>query len=305
MVKGLDSGHRCAKSLADRRPPRYTIPYITTVTKVIKSHCRPAHRMRFSGGHSAKGTIMNLKRICALTLVFAAILASTAAALGPVGASANVSLMSKYVWRGLVRVDGPVVQPSVSLDVFGLSVGAWANMDMDDVNDQSYETSEVDYMVEYSKGLVLFEVAAGAVHYTFPVASYDYATTEVYASLRSTLPGHAGITVFRDVDEVKGTYVSLSAGQSIPVGLVMNLETAASIGWGSAEHNNEYYEWDDAAVSDFMVGVGMPFGISGLVSVTPSVIYTGIIGSDIKDTLDKDDISDSNIIFGVTASVSF
>ena len=248
---------------------------------------------------------MHPKRLYAFTLCFVLASAPAALALGPVGASARASLMSKYIWRGLVRVDGPVVQPAVSFDMLDFRLGVWGNMELDDVNDQSYEMSEIDYKIEYRKGLALFEIAAGAAHYTFPVGPYDNATTEVYASLRSTLPGHAGLTVYRDVDEVKGTYACLSAGQSIPLGLVMTIETSASIGWGSAEHNKAYYYRDDPAVTDITVGAGLPFGVAGLVSVTPSVTYTGIVGSDIKDALDARTVKDSNILFGITASVSF
>ena len=86
--------------------------------------------------------------------VLAAVLtlgATSALALGPLDAEAEVSVYSKYVWRGMVNVDDYVLQPNLELGVAGFTAGFWGNVDMTDIN--SDELADLDTPMRVGSGL--------------------------------------------------------------------------------------------------------------------------------------------------------
>jgi hypothetical protein len=123
-------------------------------------------------------------------------LAATAlAAVGVLGADAGISasaeatLASAYVWRGLNLVDNPVFQPSVTLGSQGWSLSAWGNVELTNLNSGAYTIhsdpegafTEVDLTLEYSLDLPLVSLAAGIIDYQFPGQGLNR-TQELYVS---------------------------------------------------------------------------------------------------------------------------
>ena len=284
-----------------------------------------------------------MKNLSVVTLVLIALIGTSAQeswAAGPIDIGAEVGIQSKYVWRGFLLTDGPVLQPSVTLGLKGLDLNLWGNMDFGD-NDidktkDSLELNKIDYSLSYNRSLLIIDASVGVIHYTFPNITYDDATTEIFVGLSGSFPGHPSITLYRDVQDAEGTYISIGAGQSIPVGLLFGIEISGAIGLGSKEYNDFYSKVDKVeevidvigdvtlkdqipgkmknfTPSDIMLGISVPIGIGELVNITPSITYTGIINGDISDFLELQSktqmisktIDDHNVYFGLTASVNF
>ena len=284
-----------------------------------------------------------MKSLSVITLVLIALIGLNAQeswAAGPIDIGAEVGIQSKYVWRGFLLTDGPVLQPSVTLGLKGLDLNLWGNMDLGE-NDiietkDSMEMNEIDYTLSYNRSLLIIDASVGVIHYTFPNMTYDSATTEVFAGISGSFPGHPSITLYRDVQNAEGTYISIGAGQSIPVGLLFGIEISGAIGLGSKNYSEFYsmakeiQEINDAIANeankykipgkmknftptDIMLGISVPIGIGELVNITPSITYTGIINGDISDFLELQSktqmisktIDDHNVYFGLTASVNF
>ncbi len=74
------------------------------------------------------------------------------------GASASVDLASSYVFRGQTLNDGMTLQPEAALHVWWFSVGAWANMDIDD-----YQESVDPYAISESRVYADCEAQLGKV----------------------------------------------------------------------------------------------------------------------------------------------
>ena len=245
-----------------------------------------------------------------LTLLAVMMFAATEAlAAGPVDVKAELGVQSKYVFRGYLLSDGPVVQPSVTVKLKGLSLGLWGNMDLSDESDfdtkKTGEMNEVRATLRYNRSFVLLNVSAGVIHYMYPYKAYESATTEIFVHAGGTVPGHPAVTIYKDVDEAEGLYGEITASQTIPIGLLFGLEISGGLGLGSKEYNKFYFKKKDFTLTDVRVDLGVPIGIGELVKIRPGVTYTGILNSDIRDTLDAKDINDQNVYFGITASVSF
>ena len=64
----------------------------------------------------------------------------------PWSIDAALDYNSKYVWRGILVTDDPVLQPSITFAFKGFSLNIWANMDLTDVNDNDGEVKGSDFL---------------------------------------------------------------------------------------------------------------------------------------------------------------
>ena len=217
------------------------------------------------------------------------------------GVSVETALMNKYIWRGIVVTGEPVIQPSVTTGFGGLSFNVWGNIDLSDGENYDLDLNEVDYTLDYSAELGVVGLSAGAIYYSFPNTGVD-GTTELYAGLSISSVLNPSITLYRDVQEAEGTYVSLGIAPSIPLEACnSSLDLSFSLGIGSDKHNSFYYGAAGSAVSDFMLGLSMPFSLSGNTSLTPSIAFVNLVDSDIRDA----QASDGNVLVGLSFSTSF
>lgn len=63
---------------------------------------------------------------------------------------ADAAVMSKYVWRGILLTDDPVLQPSLTVGCLDVSINILGSMDLTDVNDNGKEFNELDFTIDYS-----------------------------------------------------------------------------------------------------------------------------------------------------------
>ncbi len=239
-----------------------------------------------------------------IAMAVSALFTPAAAQLKPY-LNVDASVMSFYLWRGIRVVDDPVFQPSVTLGYGGLSFNLWGNQDLGDVNNRSGQFTELDYTVDYSFSFGKADFSLGAITYDFPTYQAD-ATTELYFALGFSVPGNPSITLYRDVDEAKGTYVSLGAGHSFPVeAWKTSLDLTTSLGIGGAGFNDFYHGSGDAALTDFYLGAGMPFAIGRCFTLTPSVGYNGIVSRHIRNLYDTAGKDADHFVVGITLSASF
>jgi hypothetical protein len=213
---------------------------------------------------------------------------------------------SKYVWRGQNLTDDPVFEPGLAASWKGLSVGVWGNMDLTDVNGNNDEFNEVDYTVGYERSFGPVTLGLGGIYYDFP--NTDFAsTTEVYASLGYDCPASPTLTVYRDVDEVDGWYVTLALGHTFEEvaafseTVTLGVDIGAEVSWGDANYNDGYFGLDDGGFNALTLSAGLPLSIGEHVSVTPSVNWSQLLDSDIRDAVSDDD----NFWAGVSVGFSF
>ena len=151
-------------------------------------------------------------------------------------------------------------------------------------------------------------MSVGVINYYFP-SGED--TTEIYWGFAFDLPLLPSVTVYHDVDDVKGTYVSVGVGHSIEKiaelcpEIPIAMEIGASLGWGSESYNKAY--WGGPAtgsgLNDLTVGVAFPIESGGW-TVAPSFNYVTLMDSDVRksDTFDK---ASDYFFTGISLSTSF
>lgn len=227
--------------------------------------------------------------------------------------SLSAAFNSKYVWRGQLLNDDFVFQPSVGLGYGGLSASLWGNLDMTDYHDNSGEFTEYDWTVGYADtvpGVDFLKYSVGAIYYYFPSVGNDADTVELYAGLGLDMPLSPTVTVYRDVDEIDGTYVAFSISHSveklfelspeIPVGMT----AMASLGWGNEAYNKGYWGGlAESSLQDLTLSVGFPMPVYGW-TLTPSVNYVTLMDSDVRES-DVYGKSSDYFFTGISMSASF
>jgi len=211
--------------------------------------------------------------------------------------SVGIDYVGKYIWRGQNLQNEGALQPSVSFSYGSLSGAIWGSIDLTnwrDVNgdghgDNAWELTEVDYSLDWTDSLGDLKGVAyslGVINYTFPNTGADD-TTEIYVGLGFDLPLNPSVTLYHDVDDVDGTYISFAVGHSIDEilrltpDLPVGLELGASLGWGSEGYNKAYWGVSDGRVNDLALRLALPFEVQGW-SITPSINYVTLLSHDIR-----------------------
>jgi len=225
--------------------------------------------------------------------------------------SADLGVYNKYVWRGMVLTDEAVLQPGASLEFMGFGLGIWGNMDLTDINENSSEFNEIDYTLSYGLAVPMFDLNFGLIYYDFPNTTAN-ATTELFVEASAGVILSPSIGIYADIDEIKGTYISLGAGHSIPLNPTLSLDIDAALGLGTKGYTDGYFGVAEitpstdalsAGVSDFSIGASVSFSVIPMISVTPSVTYATLLG-DVKDSKADGEDTDA-LVIGATASFSF
>lgn len=234
---------------------------------------------------------MRKLKTLAIGLTVLALCATQTAVADPIGIEVTSDFFSKYIWRGQNLVDDPVFQPSVSLSSGNVTASIWGNLEFTSINGNEGDFSELDYSLDYSgsiSGIEGLGYSIGVIYYDFPgTAVMD--TTELYWGFSLDAPLSPSLTVYHDVDEAEGTYISLAFAHSVEkigelcTGTPVGMELGASLGWGSGSYNKYYWGTDQSKLNDLTFSASFPFEAAGW-TVVPSLNYVTLLSDDIRAT---------------------
>ncbi len=195
-------------------------------------------------------------------------------------ASADINIISDYVWRGFILDDDPVMQQGVYVNAYGFSVSIWGSFDID--GNDSLSSDEVDYVIDYTREFNKLSLSAGHTYYDFPLAGA--ASKEFYLAAKLDTPLSPTLTWYRDYGKETsgggdGDYIVLGTNHDFPfeIGSV-TLNVSGHIGY-----NNKLFingEGGDAAL-----GIGLTIPLSDNCSLSSKINYSMPYG-DLKDSND-------------------
>ncbi len=223
--------------------------------------------------------------------------------------SGDLTFASKYVWRGLILTDDPVLQPSVTVSHKGFSLNLWANDDLTDKGTSgASEITEFDYTLDYSFAVKKFSFDLGVIQYTFPNTGSE-GTTEIFGTVGYDFIVSPSLTLYWDTDEAGGVYGNLSLSHSFGLGEILglkpSLDLSAGIGYASSGWNDFYYNVDSSAFVDLLLTAGLSVPVDEYLTVTPFISYSTLVDGDLEDAVKLSGSNDSATFYGVTISISF
>ncbi len=216
-------------------------------------------------------------------------------------ATANLDLMSAYVWRGITVNDSPVLQPSIDVSKNGFGLNVWANYDLDEYYDDTpddNEFSEVDLTLYYGFDIQKLGVTVGVIEYLFPAGAEG--TREVYTSLSYPLIGglSAGFDFYYDWDEVDGYYTDLGLTYGMDLIDKLNMSVGGKIGYASENFAEFYSAGTDSGLYNLDLSLALTYAVTDALSIGGKIVYT--------DSLDDDVLADAdpgNGIYGQDVNV--
>ncbi len=218
---------------------------------------------------------------------------------------ASAAFVSKYIWRGIMQINDPALQPSMNINKGGFTFNVWGSYDLTDKNNHKNKFTEIDLTAEYAFSFGDFSLPVGVINYQFPNTTFK-STTELYAGVTYNWLITPTLKVYQDVEQAHGQYVNLSLAYAYDLpGVVKDVtwQLAASLagGWSSKDDNKYYWGVDSDAFSDSQLTIGLPIKIKDTVTITPSFNQVWLLDSKIKDAAGYD----SKNYYGLTLSVSF
>lgn len=263
---------------------------------------------------TVKGVKKMKTQMCKLAMVGLVLVLGTVsiAQEATLGFDVGADYVGKYVWRGQKLADQSF-QPWVGFSYGQLSGNIWASMDATNVNGNQGDITEADYTLDWTDALLDIEnmsYSAGLIYYTFPNTSTE-STTELYAGLSCDMILQPSLTAYFDVDEASGgIYLNAAIGHTfeniytINPDIPVDLELAASFGWGNRNYNEYYWSsYKKGRFNDMVLSAALPMEFKSW-TITPSVNYVHLLESGIRDNNGYS--SDSNFFYaGIGASYSF
>ncbi|MBF0329315.1 MAG: hypothetical protein HQL10_09155 [Nitrospirae bacterium] len=193
-------------------------------------------------------------RVLVLTAVLvSALLGSVYAEEAKVTGSASVGAFNKYIFRGYEISRGSiVVQPAVTVNYSGFSIGMWSNIDSKERWTQSSMTSdwksytgnggtqadpgqlggsknlnETDITLSYTYNISKLALTGGWIYYG---TGYVRQTEELFLTAALDVISKPTLSVYRDIGHYAGTYANLSFAHTVNVTKAVTLDLGAAAG---------------------------------------------------------------------------
>jgi len=248
---------------------------------------------------TSKASIGFMGLIVALSLcLYAADAYSQRARAGKLRGGADISIVSKYIWRGYVQNDDFVAQPDFYLTYGNFVASVWGSLDMTDRGDTGIESkgefSEIDYVLEYTIPGRSVDLSFGYSFYTYPNTPDELreSTQELYVKGAFKALLEPTVELYYDVDKVEGWYGRVSATYTQPQDS-QEWKLRGSVGFASEEFCNYYFGSrrpliDSFSFCDLEVKLFTTFGVGSKFGVTPFVAFSYLLDSELRDAHNND-----------------
>jgi hypothetical protein len=197
-------------------------------------------------------------------------------------ASADVAILSKYIWRGQeLSRDSIVVQPSMTVSYMGFSGNLWGNLDTDQYKDdeEDHDWTETDFTLSYDKAFGTLSAEAGYIYYALEGTDAD--TQEVFLTLGLDTLLSPSLTVYKDISEYPSWYFLLGISHAFEITEKVSLELSGSVSYLLSEDDDDYPEIDNGVPTgdefenfhDGVISASLPVAVTKYITITPSLSY--------------------------------
>jgi hypothetical protein len=243
---------------------------------------------------------MQPESVVRATLLAAGALVCAIPARAQTEVGADVGLFSSYVWRGLSLTNKPVLEPAVYLSIplgsASITLGGWSNIDIGKydnlANDKAesggssaFNFAEFDPYAEVSFTVGKATLTGGVTGYIYPnsatapndfgLITKDFNTVEIYGKGSLDAPLSPSVSIYYDVDKIKGAYIEAGVSHSFPASekVSVNLGALAGFSAGQGVNDSDPTEFSNFA-GDGLTHVDLSGGLSfsaGALSFEPAL----------------------------------
>jgi uncharacterized protein (TIGR02001 family) len=201
---------------------------------------------------------IRMKRI--VIIMLAAVLSGTAMAENDVSVTLSADLASAYLFRGATLNDGAVLQPAMEVGGLPITLGVWANLDIDDFDGALNEgqISEIDIYATYA--LPVDGLAITYYEYTYPGSGAEN-DREIELSYKiSACPLAPTVKVFYGIDGGldDNLYAEIEFSRDIEASDNVTLGLGATVGYTDPDEGESGFSHYIASVSVLTTLISTP-----------------------------------------------
>lgn len=207
---------------------------------------------------------------------------------------------SRYVWRGIALSEGTVMQPTVWVSAFDLTLEVWGNFVLNDEPNQG-EFNEVNLIVYYSREWENITIEPAVIIYLYPNQEDAPVTAEGSLKLSYSMgPIDVYTSHIFDFVEYGGSYFG-DAGLSYEheFNTELSLEASTSLGWASAEFNEVNIGVSKSALNVAGGDLHLTYYLKEHVYIRPHVELSAIVDADLRREVDDPTILNAGLAVGM------
>jgi hypothetical protein len=231
--------------------------------------------------------------------------------------SGTAAYSSAYWFRGTpINVRG-VFQGDVSVSKStanggDLAITTWVNVDQSNstgdamgADGHGFETTEVDFVLDYGQAIGDFAGNIGLISYNFPTTDAN-PTTEIYGSLGASMFGFdQALTIYYDFDEIEDYYLALAASRGFEMGEGLTLDLGLVLGLIGEDQALTYFGTKESGFSDLVVSATANYVVDELTTLFLSLNAVTVLDSTLENGLDTAGFEDGGfwVVFGSSWSL--
>jgi hypothetical protein len=174
----------------------------------------------------------------------------------------DLAYKSKYLWRGITFNGESVLWPDVWASYQGFTATVWGSVEMTNCYGNAGRCTEVDYYLDYTRSLGIFNASLGYSQFTYPNTNFNH-TGELSVKANVDLKYvQVGLGGYFDVIDVKGIYVSPQVSHDFQVGPIQTSLTG-SVGYANAKNNLYWFGVDKSGWMDLTAGMNLSYPLPG------------------------------------------
>jgi hypothetical protein len=229
--------------------------------------------------------------LAVLFLLFGLGVENVLAVNGKIGLEAR----SAYVWRGITRTDGVVIEPYVDVKMGGFGIGVWGNVNVEDydkIDDQGL-FSETDIQLSYDLDVNTAIVGLGYTEYQYSIDREN--TRELFVSVRGPIFTDnlfAGIKIFYDIGVIKDAYLDATLDYVFKMVDSLKGDIGGSLGYAG----NDMSIGEKSGFNDYSLFFGVVYDVDSNLELGGKVVYT--------DTLDREVLPDQPVNFFLCLNIA-
>jgi hypothetical protein len=179
----------------------------------------------------------------------------------PVSVGLTTEILSRYMFRGFTYSEGSVVQLVPIVTHGNVSLIGFINHD-----NTSGDVNEADLTIDYTKQFGKLGLSVGYSYLTFPNTPLNE-TQELYLIASLDTPAKPSLKVFRDIDDIKGTYIEAILSHDFDIKGVP-LSVAAMLAY------NDHFLREESGFSHADLKLAAPLKLTDRLVITPNIRYS-------------------------------
>lgn len=251
-----------------------------------------------------------------LSIVFTLTIFSVAQAQAPAMVGGDLSMQTKYIWRGISFNDETVLWPDLWVNWNSLTLIMFGSVDATDINERKGELTELDLYLEYLHEFKKLSLKVGYVQYAFPQNAkandpidYNYSiakgTGEFYSTLSTNFKVlNLSTSVWCDLINVRGVYFQPSLTLSHTVKDLFTPELSLGLGMADSDHNAHWIGIAESGLTDFTTSLSlqlvMPGKLGSYLTVKGDLNFATVVDEELKSTLKASNMETSNLWVGLS-----